>query len=52
MILMIFGKKYLKDSRIEFAGFGFYVVFISTFFLSNRTPKITPIMTPKQTRQH
>ena len=41
------GQKYSKDSRIEFACFSFHVgfLFLSTFCLSNRTPKITRILT-------
>ena len=39
--------KYSKVSRIEFACFSFHVGlhFLSIFHLSNRTPKITPILT-------
>jgi len=38
---------YSKDSRIEFACFSFYVdlLFSSTFRLSDRTPRITRILT-------
>jgi len=39
-------QKYSKVSRIEFACFSFHVglLFLSTFLLSNRTPKITRIL--------
>jgi len=39
-------QKYSKFSRIEFACFSFHVglLFLSTFRLSNRTLKITPIL--------
>jgi len=40
-------QKYSKDSRIEFACFSFYIdlLFLSTFRLSDQTPKITRIFT-------
>ena len=39
-------QKYSKVSRIEFACFSFHVgLLLSTFRLSNRTLKITPILT-------
>jgi len=40
-------QKYSKDSRTESACFSFHVGlhFLSTFRLSNWTPKITPILT-------
>jgi len=39
-------QKYSKDYRIEFACFSFRVdFFLSTFCLSDRTPKITRILT-------
>jgi len=40
-------QKYSKVSRIEFACFSFHVglLFLSTFCLSNRIPKITSILT-------
>jgi len=45
-------QKYSKDSRIEFACFSFHagLLFLSTFGLSNRTPKITHILTLYQAR--
>jgi len=37
-------QKYSKDSSIEFVCFSFHVrLLLSTFLLSNRTPKITRI---------
>ena len=49
-------QKYSKDSRIEFACFSFRVglLFLSTFHLSNRTPKMTQILkvTPHTACQH
>jgi len=44
-------QKYSKDSRIEFACFSFHVGLLflkSTFRLSDRTPKITRILTLHQ----
>jgi len=40
-------QKYSKVSRTEFACFSFHVglLFLSTFRLLNRTPKITQILT-------
>jgi len=42
-----------KDSRIEFTCFSFHVglLFLSTFRLSNRTPKITRILTLYQAKR-
>jgi len=44
---MKFGRNIQKNFRIEFACFSFYIdlLFLSTFCLSDRTPKITRILT-------
>ena len=43
---MTFGKNIQKDSRIDSACFSFHVALLfSTFRLSNRTAKITRILT-------